>query len=302
MPDQSVRIIRRVTWVGFWVNALLMVLKILFGIVGHSDALVADGVHSLSDFVTDLIVLAFVAIAYKSADNDHPYGHGKYETFASLLIALVLLIVAVGIGWAGVDNIIGSFDGRVLPRPGVYTLVVALVSIVAKEWLYRYTAKAGRRVDSASLIANAWHHRSDALSSVATLVGVGAAFFLGERWRVLDPIASVLIAVFIALSAIRMAKPSWQELLEQSLPTDMVDEVRRTIMSVPGVLACHRLRTRRNGHSVIIDVHIKVDPDITVTQGHSIATAVERALRDMISPAVITYVHVEPYADDTLDV
>lgn len=293
--------IRHVTLVGFWVNAVLMVLKILFGIIGHSDALVADGVHSLSDFATDAIVLVFVGIAYKSADPGHPYGHGKFETFASLLIALVLLAVAVGIGIAGVGSIISSARGEILPRPDIFTIIVALASIGSKEFLYRYTIRAGRRIGSSSLIANAWHHRSDAFSSVATLIGVSAAYFLGAHWRILDPIASIVIAVFIAISAIQIALPSVNELLERSLPPDQVRKAAEVIASVTGVEDYHRLRTRRNGHSMIIDTHIKVDPYINVAQGHRIATDVEKSLRAVFGPDIITNIHVEPYFPSTAD-
>lgn len=291
----SVNVIRHVTWVGFWVNAVLMIIKIVVGITGKSDALVADGVHSLSDFATDFIVLALVGIAYRSADSDHPYGHGKYETFGALLIAVILLIVAAGIGWGGVDAVIRSLKGEVLPRPDMLTIIVALLSIGAKEWLYRYTLRQGRIIDSPSLIANAWHHRSDAISSVATLVGVSISYFFGESWRILDPLASILIAIFIAVSALEIARPSVNELLEKSLPAETLERLRRAIMSVPGVKDFHHLRTRRNGHSYLAEVHIKVDPDITVTQGHAISTAVEIALRAIMGPDSIITVHVEPF-------
>ena len=272
-----------------------MVLKITIGIWGHSDALVADGVHSVSDFATDFIVLVFVGIAYRGADSDHPYGYGKYETFAALLIAVILLIVAAGIGWGGVDAVIRSMKGEVLPRPDMLTMVVAVVAIASKEWLYRYTIRQGRLIDSPSLIANAWHHRSDAISSLATLVGVTIAHFLGDSWRILDPIASILIAIFIAISALEIARPSVNELLEKSLPDETLERLRRAIMSVPGVKDFHHLRTRRNGHSYLVEVHIKVDPDITVTQGHAIASAVEIALRSIVGQDSIITVHVEPY-------
>lgn len=291
----EVSIIRHVTWVGFWVNAVLMVLKIFFGIVGHSDALVADGVHSVSDFATDLIVLVFVGIAYKGADRSHPYGHGKFETFASLLIAIVLLGVAAGIGIAGIKTISSVLRGETLPRPDIFTLIVAIVAIGSKEFLYRYTIRAGKSIGSSSLIANAWHHRSDAISSVATFIGVSAGYFLGEHWRILDPVASIVIAVFIAISAVQIALPSVNELLERSLPPDQVKRVGEVISSVAGVKDYHRLRSRRNGHSMIIDCHIKVDPDINVAEGHHIATNVENRLREEFGEDIITNIHVEPY-------
>ena len=288
-------VIKHVTWVGFWVNAVLMVIKIAVGFWGHSDALVADGVHSLSDFATDFIVLVFVGIAYRGADSDHPYGHGKYETFAALLIAAVLLVVAVGIGWSGIEAIGRALRGEVLPRPDLLTVPVAILAIGSKEWLYRYTLNQGRKIDSQSLMANAWHHRSDAISSIATLIGVTVAHFLGAEWRILDPIASVVIAVFIAVSALEIARPSVNELLEISLPPETIDRLSRAIMSVPGVKDFHHLRSRRNGHSFLVECHIKVDPDITVTQGHAISTAVEIALRAILGHDSIITVHIEPY-------
>ncbi len=287
--------IRRVTWVGFWVNAILMVLKIAIGFYGHSDALVADGVHSLSDFATDLIVLLFVSIAYKSADSGHPYGHGKFETFAALIIGVILLGVAIGIGNSGLKSVIASAHGEMPPRPDLWTLAVAVISILAKELLFRYTIRASRTVGSQSLRANAYHHRSDAVSSIATLAGISAAYFLGDSWRILDPIASMLIAVFIAVSAIQICLPAINELLEKSLSPSRIDKVESIIEGVAGVKAFHRLRTRRNGHSVIIDVHIKVDPDITVSAGHDIASAVEKALHEEFDNDIITNIHVEPF-------
>ncbi len=291
----EVSIIRHVTWVGFWVNALLMVLKLAFGYYGRSDALVADGFHSLSDFGTDFIVLIMVGIAYKRADSTHPYGHGKFETFASLLIGVILMGVAIGIGWKGIESSIKYFSGGALPRPDVWTIVVALVSILAKEWLFQYTYAKGKALDSSSLKANAWHHRSDAISSVATLVGVSGSYFLGVKFRILDPVASIIIGIFIAVAAWKIAKPAIDELLERSLPLPQVKQIRKIIGSVPGVLAFHKLKTRRSGHSRIIDVDIKVDPDITVTQGHDIATNVERTLKEQLGDDIFIYVHIEPF-------
>lgn len=291
----EVAVIRRITWIGFWVNAVLMLLKLFFGYWGHSDALVADGFHSLSDFGTDFIVLIFVGVAYKSADDSHPYGHGKYETLATLLIAFVLLAVAVGISWGGIDAIISFFNGNELPRPDVWTIIVAIASIAAKEWLFRLTEAKGKEIGSPALAANAWHHRSDAISSVATLIGVSGAYFLGMKFRILDPIASILIGIFIAVSAIKIARPSIDELLERALPPEEVEKIRVMILSVPGVRDLHHLKTRRAGHSAIIDVHIKVDPDLTVTEGHDIASRVEHTIRDRWHRDIIMYVHVEPF-------
>lgn len=290
----EVRTIRWLTWLGFYVNAVLMVLKIAFGIYGHSDALVADGVHSVSDFATDLIVLIFVGMAYKEADSEHPYGHGKFETLASLLISGALLAVGIGIGIGGIRAIVAAANGEVLPHPSAVVIWIAALSIVSKEALYHISVRSAKKIGSSLLKANAWHHRTDAFSSVATLAGVSAAFFLGEQWRVFDPIASVIISVFIAVSAIQIARPALNELLERSLPEAEVKQIAAVIDSTPGVVRHHKLRTRHNGRSAIIDVHIKVDPDITVTRGHAIATEVERRLAALFPVPPLTYIHIEP--------
>lgn len=293
--SSDLSLIRRATWIGFYVNALLMALKIVVGLYGHSDALVADGVHSMSDFATDLIVLIFVGIAYKSADSEHPYGHGKFETFASLIIGAVLIAVGIGIGISGFKAAKMCLDGRILTRPDVWTLIVAMVSIGSKELLFRYTMFTARKVDSAALRANAWHHRSDAISSIATLVGVGAAYFFGDKWIILDPIAAMLIAVFIVVSAIQICRPAIDELLDKSLSPAQTKSVEEAITSTEGVRKFHRLRTHRNGRIVIIDVHIKVDSQMTVEQGHHIATTVENKLKAKFGSLLIANIHVEPF-------
>ncbi len=292
--SRDVAVIRRVTWVGFWINAMLMVLKLAVGYLGHSDALVADGYHSLSDFATDFIVLAFIGIAYKKADDDHPYGHGKYETLASLIIGVALLIVAVAIGWEGAEAFIQALNGEVLPLPDIWTLVVAIFSIISKEYLFRYTFRIGQRIDSASLRANAWHHRSDAISSIATVIGVAASIFLGDSWRMLDPIASMVIALLIIASAVEICRPALKELLETSLPVAQMREIEAIVEATPGVCDSHRYRSRRNGHSYVVEFHIKVDPDISVRTGHTIATETESRLRQYLGHDLIVYVHVEP--------
>lgn len=295
-PTDSVILnkLRHVTLVGFWINAALVVLKLFFGYWGHSDALVADGYHSLSDFLTDFMVLYFVGVSFRKADKDHPYGHGKFETVGSLLISVVLILVALGIGVAAIETIMNAFNGKEIPRPDVWTIVIAAVSIVSKEYCYRYTMRYARRYDSPSLKANAWHHRTDAISSIATLIGVSLSFALGDNWRILDPIASIIIAVFIGVSAVSIARPSLSELLEASLPQAELEKIRKIIRSVPGVKRVHNLRARQNGRSIIVDVNIHVDPDITIRQGHAIAEDAERCLRKAFDSNMIIYMHVEP--------
>lgn len=292
---KTLHIIRHVTWVGFWVNAFLMALKLVVGYTGHSDALVADGYHSLSDFATDFVVLIFVGIAYKQADDSHPYGHGKFETFASLLIAVALIFVAVFIGWEGVETLRLSLSGHMLVRPDILTLVVAFISILAKEGLFHYTYRAGKKINSSSLVANAWHHRSDAISSVATMIGIGLAYFLGEAWRIADPIASIMVSVLILVSAVKVASPAIAELLDAGLPEQDRVRISQAISKVNGVMGYHHLRTHRNGNTLVVECHIKVQPDITVIAGHEIATSVEEAIESLYHGKVISTVHIEPY-------
>lgn len=294
MGNDEIKIIRKATLVGLWINVALVILKLFFGYWGKSDALVADGYHSLSDFVTDFIVIVFVATAYKKADREHPYGHGKFETIASVLISLILLLVGLTIGYEGVVTLLSGLRGEILPRPDIWTLYVAVFSIVAKEFCYRYNMRYARKLDSSALKANAWHHRSDAISSVATVIGVSFALFLGDKWRIMDPIASIAIAVMIAWSSVKIAMPSINELLEISLPARTIRKMYEIIRQVPGVLRVHNLKSRRNGHSYIVDVNIHVDPDITVREGHAIASRVERQLHKEFGSDMIIYVHTEP--------
>lgn len=299
--QNELKLIRKVTMVGFWINAVLVVVKLFFGYWGHSDALVADGYHSFSDFITDFMVLFFVGIAYKQADKEHPYGHGKYETIASVFIAVVLLLVAFGIGWGGITTIIGAIKGETIPKPDVWTIIVACLSIVLKEFCYRYTMRYAVKIDSSALKANAWHHRTDAISSIATLIGVTVAYTFGTVWRIIDPIASIVIAVFIGISAVNIAKPSINELLEISLPLHEIEEIHKLIKSVPGVLKVHNLRGRRNGHSIILDVNIHVDPNIPVRAGHLISLDVEKCLHKQFGKDMIIYVHIEPEESGSAD-
>lgn len=292
---QTVKIARHVTWVGFWVNAALALLKIAAGIIGRSSAMIADGIHSLSDFVTDVIVIVLIGVSRRKANALYQYGYGKYETFATMIIAMALAVVAVTIFYEATKNIIGTIHGTILPRPGMIALAMAAVSIVSKEILYHYTRRWGERIGSAAVVANAWHHRSDALSSIATLAGITGAMFLGDHWRILDPIAAMLVSVFIMMMAIRIGMPSVRELLEVSLPAQLTHRMQQTIRNTPGVITYHHLRSRRNGSRIILDLHIKVDPDITVVAGHAIASETERRLKRQFGESMITNIHVEPY-------
>lgn len=285
----------RVTWVGFFTNLILSAAKIVAGVVGRSSAMVADGIHSLSDFVTDFIVIIFIKISSKNEDSDHPYGHGKFETFATMLISFALFIVAIGIFYSGSVKIYEVLNGRTIERPTYLALVMAAVSIVVKEGLYWYTIIIGRKIDSPAVIANGWHHRSDAFSSIGTLIGISGAMFLGERWRILDPITSVIVGIFIIGVAYKLARPSIQELLEMSLPQEIEQKIEQKIQATPGVITFHHLRTRKNGNAFIIDMHIKVDARSSIVEAHDIATHVENNLKAAFGKHTQVNVHIEPY-------
>lgn len=287
--------VKRVTWIGFIINLFLSVFKIAAGLVGKSTAIIADGIHSLSDFVTDILVLVFVDISEKDKDEDHRYGHGKYETFATLLISIILLIVAIGIFTTGFNKIRAVIMGSVIERPGYLALIAALVSIVLKEFLYRYTVKIGKDVNSQAVVANAWHHRSDAFSSIGTALGIAGAIFLSESWRILDPIAGVIVSIFIVKVAFELGIPCMHELLEKSLPPETEKIIIDIIESHPDILFQHNLKTRQIGNIYAIDVHIKLDQDISFVKSHDIATDIEVSLRKRFGERTVTNIHTEPF-------
>ncbi len=286
--------IYRVTVIGSLVNIALTILKFIAGAIGRSAAMTADAVHSLSDLVTDVIVIVFVGIAGKPDDRDHGYGHGKFETLATLIVGVILLSVGIGIAYSGIKAIIASLNGHIPEPPGMIALIVAIVSIIAKEWVYRYTVSRGRNLDSTAVIANAWHHRSDALSSLGTLAGIAGAMFLGENWRILDPIAAVIVSLFIIKTSYDIIRPSIDELLEKSLPDETIAEISQLIESVPGVVGVHKLRTRRIGNNIAIEVHTEMDGDLSLREAHGIATEVEHRLRQRYGTGTHIGIHMEP--------
>ena len=267
--------IYKVTLLGGAVNVVLLVFKFVAGIVGHSAAMVADAVHSLSDFVTDVIVLIFVHISGKPKDKSHDYGHGKFETLATTVVSMSLLVVAAGILYSGVMKIVAWANGAQLEAPGMLALWAALLSIVLKEATFRYSMVKARQLHSQAVEANAWHHRSDAFSSVGTAVGIGGAIFLGERWTVLDPVASVIVGLFIVKVSLNLLRVGIGDLMEQSLPDEVEAEILRLAASVPGVSEPHDLRTRRIGNHYAIELHILMDGDLSLREAHEKASQVE---------------------------
>ena len=286
--------IRRITLWGAVMNIVLTAGKIVAGIFGRSAAMVADGIHSLSDLLSDAVVLVFTHISSKGKDRDHSFGHGKFETLATLIVSIILVTVGGNLMSNGIRSIIGVFNGTEIPKPGYIALIAAAVSIAMKEWLYHATVRVGKKTGSTVVIANAWHHRSDALSSIGSLIGIGGAIVLGDKWTVLDPLASCLISIAIIVVAVKMALPSLAELLETSLPEDIEQEIIRIASSVKGVNDIHDLKTRRNGISFIIDAHIVVNPEMSIVEAHDISTDVEEALRMKYGPETQLSIHVEP--------
>lgn len=289
--------IYRVTFIGLVINLVLSGLKLAAGIFGRSGAMVADAVHSLSDLATDVVVIAFAKISAKPQDKGHDYGHGKYETLATIIISLALAAVGTGILLNSIDSIRVVLDGGLLPRPGVVALIAAVASIIIKEMLYRYTVRVGREIDSPSVMANAWHHRSDALSSLGTLVGIGCAYFLGQKWRIADPIAALLVAVFIFKIAFDLLRSGLDELLERSLPEDVEQEILQIVSANPEIQAPHNLRTRRIGSSIAIEVHVRMDGAMSVCHSHELTVDIECRLRKRFGGGTMIAVHVEPTKD-----
>lgn len=283
-----------VTLVGSVGNLVLLTFKFVAGIVGHSAAMTADAVHSLSDFLTDLIVLVFVRIGAKPQDESHDYGHGKFETLATLFVALALVGAAIGIIVSGAVKFARWQQGETLEMPGSLALWAALLSIVVKEVLFRYTIARGKALESPAVIANAWHHRSDALSSIGAAVGIGGALLLGQKWAVLDPLASIVVGAMLVKVAWDLLKSSTGELTDMSLPEDTEREIEDIIRSFPEVTEPHNLRTRRIGNRVAIEAHVRLNGDMSLREAHDIVTAIEHQIKARFGPATLVTIHMEP--------
>ena len=285
---------KRVTIIGFWINAVLTAFKVFAGLVGHSGAMLADGIHSLSDFLTDIVVLIGFKFTEKPEDECHNYGHDKYETLTTAVISLFLIVVGARILRSSLVNVAIVFDGGVLPKPGLIALMAAVMSIITKELLYRYTIIVGERINSSAVKANAWHHRSDVLSSIGTLLGIGGAIVLGEKWTVLDPLASIIVSIFIFKVGIEILIPAINELMETSLKKEEIDTIKHVIASKDKVRNFHKLRTRKIGTKAAIEFHILLDADSDLKSAHDVATELEQDLKQCFSHDVLITIHVEP--------
>lgn len=292
--DYRTRQIQSVTFWGAVCNLALSALKLTAGLVGRSSAMVADAVHSFSDLVSDVVVLVFARISGKGKDKGHDYGHGKFETLATTFVAMMLIVVGAKLLVGGVEKIRTVLNGGELAVPGKIALWAALISIAVKEILFRWNSRVGRKVNSPAMVSNAWHHRTDALSSVGSALGIGGALLLGGKWVILDPIVCCAISIFIFVIAVQMALPALSELTEASLPEEMENKIVDLLMSVEGVENVHALKTRRNGPDIIVDAHIVVDPEMSVSEAHRLTEIGETRLREEYGDGTQISLHVEP--------
>lgn len=297
--DNRTKDIQKITLWGAFCNIALTIVKFVAGILGGSTAMLADAVHSASDLVTDIIVIVFTRISGKGKDKGHDYGHGKFETLATVVVSLMLLVVGAEMIKSSYQQIRSAVEGNPLPAPEMIALWAAVISIISKESLYQWTVKVGKRLSSPVVIANAWHHRTDALSSVGSLVGIAGAIALGGEWTILDPLVGAVISIVIIVMAVKMSIPALAELTEASLPEKTEQKMLEIIRSVEGVRGVHELKTRLCGHYCIADFHIVVDPETTILESHETTVIIERKLREEFGEETQINIHVEP-SDDSL--
>ncbi len=287
----------KVTYNGLIVNIVLTLFKLLAGVIGQSTAMIADAVHSVSDTASDIVVLLGFRYVKKPIDDSHNYGHGKVETLSTSIVGFMLIVVAILIVYSGAERLLDFLRGGVIPKPGFIALFAAALSIVSKELLYRYTIKAGKAIGSSLIVANAWHHRSDALSSIGTMIGIGGAILLGEKWRILDPIAAIFVSILIFKVAIDILKDSISELIETSVDDEMKKDIYDTVSKVEGVKDYHKLRIRHIGNYHSMSMHILVDKSMTIGEAHKISYSVEEEIRNLLGSETIVTIHLEPYED-----
>lgn len=284
----------KVTILGSLGNAVLLVAKFFAGVLGNSGAMIADAVHSLSDFITDIIVFIFIRISSKPGDKDHHYGHGKFETLATVIIGLILFIVGIRLMQSSGMTIYKAIKGIPVPQPNVLAFIVAIASVIIKYYMFVVTLKEGKKQHSPALIANAWHHNSDALSSIGAAIGIGGAILLGDKWTILDPIAAVVVSVLIMKIAVELMFSNLEILLEKSLPKEVEDKIVDIACSFNGVSDVHKLYTRMLGTAYAIEMHVGMDGRRSLKDTHDQATQIENALREHFGPHTHIVIHVEP--------
>ena len=291
--EQRKKETNRITLWGVAVNLFLAVIKTAGGIMGQSQALLADGIHSLSDLASDAMVLVAAKHAGEDADEDHPYGHGRYETLATVALGIILMGVAAGIAY---DAILRLENPEDIAIPAPFTLIIAMISILSNEALYHATRAVAQKIRSPLLEANAWHHRSDAVSSIVVLLGIGATFI---GYPLVDAIAAIIAALMIGKIGLDLSRQSVQELVDTALEPEMVEQIKNTILDIDDVRELHLLRSRRMGHNALVDVHIQVSPKLSVSEGHHISESVETALKDKFDEVNDVTVHIDPEDDES---
>ena len=290
MPDQRNQTIKQVTIVGVVVNILLATAQIISGIFAHSQALLADGLHTLADLVSDFVVLITAQQAGKAADADHPYGHGRFETLSSIFLGIALIGVALGMGYRGIQSMIEP----AAQQTESYALLFALLAIFSKEFLYRYTIHFARKIKSTLLESNALHHRSDVFSSVVVLIGVGAQVMGVDN---MDALAAVVVSVMIALMGTHLVKKAFAELIDTSLDQELVARIQQVILDMDGVMDVHSLRSRSMGGMGYIDTEIRVNPRLSVSEAHYISLNIEQSIKKQFDEIIDVTVHIDPVAD-----
>ncbi len=294
MTDQRHAIIKRVTYVGILVNIILSGAQILSGLFAHSQALIADGLHTLADLLSDFVVLFAAQHAAKAADDDHPYGHGRFETLTSIFLGIALVSVALGIGYRGILSVADPNPANVEP----YALFFALLAIVSKEFLFRYTIKAAKKIRSTLLESNAMHHRSDVFSSVVVVIGIGAQLFGMSH---MDALAAIIVAIMISLMGLHLIKKSFAELIDTSLDQELLDKIKQHILNTGGVFDVHSLRSRSMGGMGYIDTEIRVNPRLSVSEAHFISLHIEQSVKKLFNEIADVTVHIDPVADSDHD-
>lgn len=294
VADSREKKIYRVTIIGAIVNLFLIIFKFIAGFVGNSGAMIADAVHSFSDFITDIIVIVFVKISSKPKDEDHNYGHGKYETLATAVVGICLIAAGILIFVNGVSTIMDIISGEQVVKPSGLALLAALLSIACKEIVYQYTYRVGKALNSQAVIANAWHHRSDALSSIGTALGIGGAILLGGKWTVLDPIAAIVVSFFIVKVAVKLLRPCINELTEEALPKSVDDEIIRIVEEEDGVSHPHHIMTRRIGNNIAVEMHVRVDGNMPLYLAHQKVSNIEERLKERFGRDSHFGIHIEP--------
>ncbi|CAB1055965.1 Cobalt-zinc-cadmium resistance protein [Olavius sp. associated proteobacterium Delta 1] len=281
--------VRKVTWIGLLINIALACIKFAAGYFGRSQAMIADAIHSLTDTTTDVAVIAGSHFWSRPPDESHPYGHRRLETLVTVFIGLMLAAAGIGIGW---DAVSALRDKESTP-PGWIALVAAAVSILTKEILYRWTAVVGKKIKSPALAANAWHHRTDAISSIPVLIAVGGALIF-PSWSFLDLVGAVVVSIFVMHAAMKIIWPGISELIDAGAPKDIQKKITDIACNISGVQEVHKVRTRYISTSILVDMHIVVDGSISVRDGHAIADEVENQIINSISNVLGVVIHVDP--------